>query len=186
MRPSANAREPRGRLLRSSDELTNVAVAAIAAGSLSTWSFISAISGDRTSVGSGRSIAASWYVSDLPEPGRHQRERVAAVDRGPHDVLLPGRKSSKPKSSRSGGWRSSPERVYGPSRNASVTARVTGALDGLGGDDRRASSVRRRRPRSSTVTATTAPSATRAVDGNASSAVGAGEERRPDRACRRR
>ena len=44
----------------SSDELTNVAVAAISAGSLSTWSFISAISGERTSVGSGRSIAASW------------------------------------------------------------------------------------------------------------------------------
>ena len=43
-----------------SDELTNVAVAAISAGSLSTWSFISAISGESTSVGSGRSIAASW------------------------------------------------------------------------------------------------------------------------------
>ena len=43
-----------------SEELTNVAVAAIAGGSLSTWSFINAISGERTSVGCGRSIAASW------------------------------------------------------------------------------------------------------------------------------
>jgi hypothetical protein len=40
--------------------LTKVAVAAISGGSLSTWSFISAISGESTSVGSGRSIAASW------------------------------------------------------------------------------------------------------------------------------
>ena len=73
-----------------SDELTKVAVAAICGGSLSTWSFMSAISGERTSVGSGRSIAASWYVSDLPEPGRHERERVAAGNRRAHDVLLPG------------------------------------------------------------------------------------------------
>ena len=43
-----------------SEELTKVAVAAIAGGSLSTWSFMSAINGERTSVGSGRSIAASW------------------------------------------------------------------------------------------------------------------------------
>ena len=42
-----------------SEELTNVAVDAICGGSLSTWSFMSAMSGERTSVGSGRSIAAS-------------------------------------------------------------------------------------------------------------------------------
>jgi hypothetical protein len=41
---------------------------ATSGGSLSTWSFISAIRGLSTSVGVGRSIAASWYVSDLPEP----------------------------------------------------------------------------------------------------------------------
>ena len=44
----------------SSDELISVACAATSGGSLSTWSFISAISGERTSVGVGRSIAASW------------------------------------------------------------------------------------------------------------------------------
>ena len=60
MRPVATSSMRSAATPGSSDELTNVAVAAISAGSLSTWSFISAISGERTSVGSGRSIAASW------------------------------------------------------------------------------------------------------------------------------
>ena len=82
--------------------MTNVAVAAICGGSLSTWSFISAISGERTSVGSGRSIAASWYVSDLPEPvgmsASVSRPAIAARTTS----SCPGRKASKPKRSRSG------------------------------------------------------------------------------------
>ena len=57
-------------------------VAARAAGSASIWSFISAISGDSTSVGVGRNAAASWYVSDLPEPvgmiARVSRPAIAA------------------------------------------------------------------------------------------------------------
>ena len=89
MSPAAT---PRSRAAASSPvsvELTNVAVAAIGAGSLSTWSFMSAISGERTSVGEGRSIAASWYVSDFPAPVGITRERVHAGERGADDGLLP-------------------------------------------------------------------------------------------------
>jgi hypothetical protein len=39
-----------------------------AAGSDSTWSFISAIRGEMTTVVPSSSIAGSWKVSDLPEP----------------------------------------------------------------------------------------------------------------------
>ena len=74
----------------SSDELTNVAVAPICGGSLSTWSFISAISGERTSVGEGRSIAASWYVSDLPAPVGMTASVSTPVERGADDRLLSG------------------------------------------------------------------------------------------------
>ena len=57
--PRRDAGEARRGLLGEREELTNVAVDAICGGSLSTWSFMSAMSGERTSVGSGRSIAAS-------------------------------------------------------------------------------------------------------------------------------
>ncbi len=67
---------------------------------------MSAISGERTSVGSGRSIAASWYVSDLPDPvgmsASVSRPAIAARTTS----SCPGRKASKPKSSRSGERRS--------------------------------------------------------------------------------
>ena len=69
--------------------MTKVAVAAICGGSLSTWSFISAMSGESTSVGSGRSIAASWYVSDFPEPVGMSASVSRPGDRSAHDVLLP-------------------------------------------------------------------------------------------------
>ena len=59
-------------------------------GSLSTWSFISAISGETTSVGEERSIAASWYGSDLPEPVGISAERVPSGHGPAHDVLLSG------------------------------------------------------------------------------------------------
>ena len=72
--------------------MTNVAVAAISGGSWSTWSFIRAMSGERTRVGSGRSIAASWYVSDLPEPVGIRVERVAPRHGGADDLLLSGAK----------------------------------------------------------------------------------------------
>ena len=56
---------------------------------MSTWSFISAISGERTSVGEGRSIAASWYVSDLPAPVGITASVSTPVERGTYDGLLP-------------------------------------------------------------------------------------------------
>ena len=74
----------------SRDELTNVAVAAISGGSLSTWSFISAISGERTSVGSRPQHRGELVGERLAGAGRHQRQRVAALDGGADDLLLPG------------------------------------------------------------------------------------------------
>ena len=57
-------------------------------------------------MGSGRSIAASWYVSDLPDPvgmsASVSRPAIAARTTS----SCPGRKASKPKSSRSGEARS--------------------------------------------------------------------------------
>ena len=67
-RPAASAPSRASTSSAGSEELTTVARSATAGGSLSTWSFISAISGERTTVGRGRSIAASWYGSDLPDP----------------------------------------------------------------------------------------------------------------------
>ena len=74
----------------SSDELTNVAVAAISGGSLSTWSFISAIRGERTRVGCGPQHRRQLVGERLARAGRHQRERVAALDGRADDLLLAG------------------------------------------------------------------------------------------------
>ena len=50
-----------------SDELRKVAATPFAV-SASTWSFISAISGEITTVSPGRTSAGSWKHSDLPPP----------------------------------------------------------------------------------------------------------------------
>ena len=81
---------------------------------MSTWSFISAISGERTSVGSGRSIAASWYVSDFPDPVGISASVSRPSTAARTTSSCPGRKSAKPKSSleaRAAGR--SYEQVYG-------------------------------------------------------------------------
>ncbi len=83
-----------------------MARAATAGGSLSIWSFISAMSGDRTTVGRGRSIAASWYGSDFPEPVGISASVSRPASAPRTTSSCPGRKSSKPKSSRRGDRRS--------------------------------------------------------------------------------
>jgi hypothetical protein len=59
-------------------ELRNVA-GIPASVSASTWSFISAISGDTTSVSPGCSSAGSWKQRDLPPPVGKQRQHVCAA-----------------------------------------------------------------------------------------------------------
>ena len=103
-----------------SDEFTKVAVGATPGGSLSTWSFMRAMSGESTSVGSGRSIAASWYVSDLPEPVGISASVSRPSTAARTTSSCPGRNESKPKRSRSGAVRSL--------RRASIGAPSNGAL----------------------------------------------------------
>ena len=83
--------EPRGALLRAQATSSRTSPSRRSVGgSLSTWSFISAMSGDSTSVGSGRSIAASWYVRDLPDPVGMSASVSRPSIGGAHDVLLAG------------------------------------------------------------------------------------------------
>ena len=63
----------------------------------STWSFISAISGEITSVTPSIASAGKLVAQRLPSARRHQQQRIAASQHPPDNNLLLPPKALKPK-----------------------------------------------------------------------------------------
>jgi hypothetical protein len=79
-----------------SEEFRNVAATPLAC-IASTWSFMSAINGDTTTVRPGRTNAGSWKQSDLPPPVGNKAKVSLPTNESRMISSCNGRNESKPK-----------------------------------------------------------------------------------------